>query len=76
MDRQFYTGWVIVSIPAVFLTSAWNIGRQNRFDIGGISILSIMEFKGISRAGNVYEKFGAMCLEVEEVIYEVKTLLM
>ncbi|KAL8031586.1 hypothetical protein ABFX02_13G035600 [Erythranthe guttata] len=29
-----------------------------------------MDFKGITWAGNIYEKFEAMCLEVEEVMYE------
>lgn len=30
-----------------------------------------MEFKGIAWAGNIYQKFEAMCLEVEEAMYEV-----
>ncbi|KAH6836424.1 hypothetical protein C2S53_016483 [Perilla frutescens var. hirtella] len=29
-----------------------------------------MSFKGITWAGNVYEKFEAMCLEVEEAMYQ------
>ncbi|KAL8506489.1 hypothetical protein ACS0TY_017397 [Phlomoides rotata] len=29
-----------------------------------------MEFKGIAWAGNIYQKFEAMCLEVEEAMYE------
>ncbi|XP_057792381.1 uncharacterized protein LOC131009168 [Salvia miltiorrhiza] len=29
-----------------------------------------MDFKGITWAGDVYEKFEAMCLEVEEAMYE------
>ncbi|GER56449.1 diaminopimelate epimerase [Striga asiatica] len=29
-----------------------------------------MDFKGITWAGNIYQKFEAMCLEVEEVMYE------
>lgn len=29
-----------------------------------------MSFKGIAWAGNVYEKFEAMCLEVEEAMYQ------
>ncbi|KAL6570769.1 hypothetical protein OROGR_000319 [Orobanche gracilis] len=29
-----------------------------------------MNFKGITWAGNIYQKFEAMCLEVEEVMYE------
>ncbi|EPS62712.1 hypothetical protein M569_12076, partial [Genlisea aurea] len=29
-----------------------------------------MDFKGIAWVGNVYQKFEAMCLEVEEVVYE------
>lgn len=30
-----------------------------------------MDMKGISWVGNVYQKFEAMCLEVEENIYQV-----
>lgn len=30
-----------------------------------------MDFKGITWAGNMYQKFEEMCLEVEEVMYEV-----
>lgn len=29
-----------------------------------------MDFKGISWAGNIYQKFETMCLEVEEVMYQ------
>ncbi|KAI3457150.1 hypothetical protein Pfo_013813 [Paulownia fortunei] len=29
-----------------------------------------MDFKGITWAGNIYQKFETMCLEVEEVMYE------
>ncbi|KAI3465832.1 hypothetical protein Pfo_022495 [Paulownia fortunei] len=29
-----------------------------------------MDFKGITWAGNIYQKFEAMCLEVEEVMYQ------
>ncbi|XP_011098035.1 uncharacterized protein LOC105176815 isoform X2 [Sesamum indicum] len=29
-----------------------------------------MDFKGITWAGNMYQKFEAMCLEVEEVMYQ------
>ncbi|KAL6553810.1 hypothetical protein OROMI_019483 [Orobanche minor] len=29
-----------------------------------------MDFKGIAWAGNIYQKFETMCLEVEEVMYE------
>ncbi|KAL3632760.1 hypothetical protein CASFOL_025744 [Castilleja foliolosa] len=29
-----------------------------------------MDFKGLSWAGNIYQKFETMCLEVEEVMYE------
>lgn len=32
---------------------------------------STMSFKGVAWAGNVYEKFEAMCLEVEEAMYQV-----
>ena len=31
----------------------------------------IMDVKGITWVGNVYQKFEAMCLEVEEVMYQV-----
>lgn len=34
---------------------------------------STMSFKGIAWAGNVYEKFEAMCLEVEEAMYQVRS---
>ena len=30
-----------------------------------------LSFKGITWAGNVYQKFEAMCLEVEEAMYQV-----
>lgn len=30
-----------------------------------------MDFKGVAWAGDIYEKFEAMCLEVEEIMYEV-----
>ncbi|KAL7000543.1 hypothetical protein U1Q18_001694, partial [Sarracenia purpurea var. burkii] len=30
----------------------------------------VMDFKGITWVGNVYQKFEAMCLEVEEVMYQ------
>ncbi|XP_047951329.1 uncharacterized protein LOC125196758 [Salvia hispanica] len=29
-----------------------------------------MDFKGVAWAGDIYEKFEAMCLEVEEIMYE------
>lgn len=31
----------------------------------------IMDVKGITWVGSVYQKFEAMCLEVEEVMYQV-----
>lgn len=31
----------------------------------------IMDFKGVTWVGNVYQKFEAMCLEVEEIIVQV-----
>lgn len=31
-----------------------------------------MDFKGMRWVGNVYQKFEAMCLEVEEIIVQVK----
>ncbi|KAL0328261.1 UNVERIFIED_CONTAM: hypothetical protein Scaly_2258700 [Sesamum calycinum] len=34
-----------------------------------------MDFKGITWAGNMYQKFEAMCLEVEEVMYQAISLL-
>lgn len=33
-----------------------------------------MDFKGIKWVGNVYQKFEAMCLEVEEIIVQVNAL--
>lgn len=32
-----------------------------------------MDLKGLAWIGNIYEKFEAMCLEVEEVMYQVNT---
>jgi hypothetical protein len=34
-----------------------------------------MDFKGIKWVGNVYQKFEAMCLEVEEIIVQVNACL-
>lgn len=31
----------------------------------------IMDFKGVSWVGDVYQKFEAMCVEAEEIICEV-----
>lgn len=36
--------------------------------------ISAMDLKGLAWIGNLYEKFEAMCLEVEEVMYQVNTL--
>lgn len=33
--------------------------------------MSTMDLKGIAWVGNIYQKFEAMCLEVEETMYEV-----
>ena len=33
-----------------------------------------MDFKGIAWVGSVYQKFEAMCLEVEEIIVQVNPL--
>lgn len=33
--------------------------------------LLAMDFKGITWAGNIYQKFEAMCLDVEEVMVQV-----
>lgn len=30
-----------------------------------------MDLKGITWVGHVYQKFEAMCLEVEEIMYQV-----
>ena len=34
-----------------------------------------MDVKGLAWIGNIYDKFEAMCLEMEEVMYQVKALV-
>ena len=34
----------------------------------------MMDLKGLAWIGNIYDKFEAMCLEMEEVMYEVDVL--
>ncbi|XP_027170834.1 uncharacterized protein LOC113770546 isoform X2 [Coffea eugenioides] len=34
----------------------------------------MMDLKGLAWIGNIYDKFEAMCLEMEEVMYEVQTV--
>ena len=34
-----------------------------------------MDFKGITWVGNVYQKFEAMCLELEEIIVQVTVII-
>lgn len=33
--------------------------------------MDIMDVKGTTWAGNIYQKFETMCLEVEEIMYQV-----
>lgn len=40
-------------------------------DSSGKKYMSMMDFRGASWVGDIYQKFEAMCMEVEETICEV-----
>lgn len=60
---------LILSLNFLF---CWHLQNERKNVVG---FRDIMDFKGIKWVGNVYQKFEAMCLEVEEIIVQVNALL-